>query len=365
MARNMSYSNTEIVDMIRILGECNGNGCAAARRYEEKFPNRQHPDRRTFFAVDRRARETGSLSDDRAGKCGRHRTALVPEVEEEILDIVSERPESSVRKIASQVGVSHFSVWKTLKEQSLVPFHIQTVQALELQDYGSRMEFCNWLLRKNARNVSFVNAILSTDEASFNRNGITNHHNDHIWSEENPNAKRESHFQRNFSVNVWAGIVDNHLIGPVFFPNRLNGAAYLHFLENELPEQLEIVNLHIRQNMWYLQDGAPPHYSLQVRQCLSRRFPGRWIGRGADAPISWPARSPDLNPIDFCFWGVMKDKVYSVPIESVEHLRQRIQQSAEEFRNIPGVFQNVRFSLLKRARYCIQENGNHFEHILK
>jgi hypothetical protein len=25
----------------------------------------------------------------------------------------------------------------------------------------------------------------------------------------------------------------------------------------------------------------------------------------------WPARSPDLNPCDFFFWGCVKDKVYN------------------------------------------------------
>ncbi|KAJ8962740.1 hypothetical protein NQ318_001138, partial [Aromia moschata] len=36
----------------------------------------------------------------------------------------------------------------------------------------------------------------------------------------------------------------------------------------------------------------------------------RWIGRGNDAPISWPPRSPDLNPCDFFIWGDLKQKVY-------------------------------------------------------
>ncbi|KAJ8894315.1 hypothetical protein PR048_006935 [Dryococelus australis] len=38
-------------------------------------------------------------------------------------------------------------------------------------------------------------------------------------------------------------------------------------------------------------------------------YPRRWIGRGGLVP--WPARSPDLSPSDFFFWGCLKRRVYS------------------------------------------------------
>ncbi|KAJ8874158.1 hypothetical protein PR048_025000 [Dryococelus australis] len=40
----------------------------------------------------------------------------------------------------------------------------------------------------------------------------------------------------------------------------------------------------------------------------SYRFMFRWIGRGD--PVPWPARSPDLSPLDCFFWCCLKDKVY-------------------------------------------------------
>lgn len=51
------------------------------------------------------------------------------------------------------------------------------------------------------------------------------------------------------------------------------------------------------ENLFFQQDGAPPHYAMPVRNWLNERFPGKWIGRrGA---IEWPPRSPDLTPLDF------------------------------------------------------------------
>jgi hypothetical protein len=50
-----------------------------------------------------------------------------------------------------------------------------------------------------------------------------------------------------------------------------------------------------------MQDGAPPHFALDVRDWLDRRFSGRWLCRRG--PHEWPARSPDLTPCDFFLWG--------------------------------------------------------------
>jgi hypothetical protein len=54
----------------------------------------------------------------------------------------------------------------------------------------------------------------------------------------------------------------------------------------------------------FFRNGAPPHYVLGVRTYLDEQFPGRWIGRRG--PTEWPARSPDLSPLDFYLWGHLK-----------------------------------------------------------
>ncbi|EZA62612.1 hypothetical protein X777_10243, partial [Ooceraea biroi] len=49
------------------------------------------------------------------------------------------------------------------------------------------------------------------------------------------------------------------------------------------------------------------------RNILNESFPDRWIGRGGR--ISWPARSPDLTPLDFFLWGHLKNEVYrDIPV---------------------------------------------------
>ena len=51
----------------------------------------------------------------------------------------------------------------------------------------------------------------------------------------------EINFQRRFSINVWCGMIDDILTGPVILDDRMKGQNYLDFLQNELQKQLEDV----------------------------------------------------------------------------------------------------------------------------
>lgn len=205
---------------------------------------------------------------------------------------------------------------------------------------------------------------LFTDEAEFTRDGINNFHNQHFWALENPHEIIESRHQQKFSLNVWGGIVANCLIGPVFLPPRLDSETYHRFLTRTLPPLLEDIPIGVRRRMWFMHDGAPAHFSRLARNWLSQpnNYGNHWIGRGG--PVPWPARSPDLNPLDFFFWGYCKTLVYSQPINSVEVLRQRIIDAFEAIRNMEYIFLRVNRSMYRRVEACIMTNGGHFEQLL-
>ena len=57
-----------------------------------------------------------------------------------------------------------------------------------------------------------------------------------------------------------------------------------------------------KDESYFQQDGAPPHYHRDVRAHLDVAFPDTWIGRRGT--IEYPARSPDLKPMDFFFVGI-------------------------------------------------------------
>lgn len=130
--------------------------------------------------------------------------------------------------------------------------------------------------------AQLVSKILWMDEAQFTRAGVFNSKNQHQWQIDNPKATWESSYQHEFSVNMWAGMLNNQLIGPIEIPHRLNSANYLEFLRNlEFLDFFEDIPIETIRTMWIQHDGAPAHYGVIVRDYLNQRFPARWIGRGS------------------------------------------------------------------------------------
>jgi len=356
----VNYSNAEMAEMHFVYGVADGNAELARRIYHERYPNRDLPDSRTFSNVHRRLVETGSVRKGTSE--GRPQNVRTPEIEEAVLHEVEEHPETSTRKIARNLNICHQIVWRILVDYLLYPYHILRVQALLPRDFLKRLTFCQWYLHNVELNPQFERQILFTDEANFSRNAIQNFHNNHLWADENPHAIKETHFQHQFSVNVWAGIIGDNYIGPFFLPGRLDGQSYYNFLRDQLPLLLEDVPLAIRNQMWYMHDGAPAHFSVMVRNYLQTVFPNRCIGRGGN--VQWPPRSPDLNSLDFFLWGHLKTLVYTSPINTVEELRERIVAACDGIQNTPRIFERVRNSMRRRAEACRLSEGGHFQQFL-
>ena len=129
----------------------------------------------------------------------------------------------------------------------------------------------------------------------------------------------------------------------MFLPQRLNAANYKHFLQHDLPEQLDDIPLAVVARIHYMHDGAPAHFSLRAQRHLNECFPGRWIGR--EGPIPWPVCSLDLNPLDFHLWGHLKAQVYTRPVPDLDVLWQRIEVAFHQIRAMLGLFGRVRQSM--------------------
>jgi hypothetical protein len=114
--------------------------------------------------------------------------------------------------------------------------------------------------------------------------------------------------------------------------------------------------------MYFWHDGAPPHSSHEVRNFLNYPFPGRWIGRGG--PHNWPARSPDLSPLDYYVWGWMKELVYSVKVVTRDELLSRILDAADRIRNSERKLQRAIRAVHNRAAACVAAGGGIFENQL-
>nr|CAH7742449.1 unnamed protein product [Callosobruchus chinensis] len=189
------------------------------------------------------------------------------------------------------MNTSNASVWRVLYEQQLYTCYFKKAQGLTAADYQPSVQFFQWLFQQIATQSNFLRYGVWTDEASSTRAGIFNSRNGYVWDEENPHAIFPRKHQQRWSVNVWAGIVSDYLIGPYLLPERLTGPIYRRFLEEILPELLGNVPINARQQMWFQHDGAPAHFAVPVREDLAQRFGHHWIARGG--AVSWPPRSAD------------------------------------------------------------------------
>lgn len=353
-----AFSSQELTDIVLMYGECHYSVAAIRRLCEQRFPNRRQPSNRTVLQSVQRLRDTGSVRPTYEGR-GRDRPAHIQQAEEEILDLIAENPTASTYDLARDVGVSQTTANNILRAHLLHPYHVQRVQQLTDNDWEPRRALCAWFRRKEAQQPDFAASVLFTDECCFTRDGILNYHNTHYWCNANPHVIRQSRFQWRFSVNVWCGIFGDTLLGPIVLPQRLNGPAYLQFLETTLPDLLEDIPLLTRAHMWFMHDGAPPHIAVPVRNWLDTTFPRHWIGRSG--PVRWPARSPDLNPLDFFVWGHLKTIVYRTEIADEADLQQRIFAAAETIRNRPGTLTHVRDNFRRRLEACLRADGSHFQ----
>lgn len=353
------FTIAEMVNMIFILGECSRNCLLASRVYAVRYPDAERkPRSEAFERVMQRFLDTGNVVYNKRKVINR---AITNEGNElRVLLAVQENPTVSHAGIFEETDIRRTSVSRILHKYKYHPYHIELHQELFENDYLRRITFCNWMVNKIRELPNFLSNVMFSDEATFKNNGIVNRHNMHYYSTENPHWVRTIDNQNRWSINVWGAILGPYIIGPHFFEERLTGEVYLNFLRNELPVLLQQVDEATRQNFWLQHDGAPPHFQEHVRIFLNNWKENKWIGRGG--PVAWPARSPDLTPLDFYLWGYVKDDVFSIAPTNRENMKGRIR---EAFRNVRiATLQAVQQNFVRRLHLCIQQEGRTFEHLL-
>lgn len=361
----MRLTETQRIEILIMLG------CGEKTRthnevrimFNNKYPNREPVSQSTISRIEAKWRETGTVKD--LGKPGR--PGVPNDKKLDILVSLTENPNLLTTQLGLDNTVHRSTVTKFLKKEKWHPYKIQLLQELIEDDPDRRNEFCQTMTERTDNNPRLVKQICFSDEATFCLNGEVNRHNFRYWAPANPHWFRESHSQYNEKVNVWAGIINNRVIGPYFFEGSLTGERYHDFLATDLIPAL--ATLYPDENMpdmpnqalWFQQDGAPPHYAAIVRRFLDDVFPNRWIGRRG--PIEWPPRSPDLNPLDYFLWGYVKNVVYKDKPRTLDILKDRIRNV---IRNIsPETVENVQQEFIDRLGYCRAVNGGHFQHLIK
>ena len=252
-----------------VYGMANCSGWEAFQMYHEKYPSRKIPSHSFFATSHWRLCETGSL-DMHKPDAGYQRISWTVDVEERVVQALKRNPSTNIWVVFREIHIPQTTVWHIVHGEELYAYHLQRVQALQPGDYSSRMDFAWWYLQEKAADWHFAVSILFTDEAAFSLDSVMNYHNLHKWTDENAHVTHLHTAQWKFSVNVWAGIVGDCLLGPYIISERLNGSMYLTFLQEVLPKMLNYVPMPIRQCIQFQHDIAPACFSTGVRAHLQQ-----------------------------------------------------------------------------------------------
>ena len=79
-------------------------------------------------------------------------------------------------------------------------------------------------------------------------------------------------------------------------------------------------------------------------------------------PDVWPANSPDLNPVDYRIWGLIRERIYQTAIRDIGDLKQRLTCVWAELKQ--SVVDKAIEQWPPRLRACIRAKGQHFEQLL-
>jgi len=130
-----------------------------------------------------------------------------------------------------------------------------------------------------------------------------------------------------------------------------------NFLKPEWRKRRRTIN---PLNVWFQQDGAPPHTATATMNVTRMMFPGRLISRFGD--VQWPPRSPDLTACEFFLWGYLKSRVYASKFCTLDDLKDPIRAEISIINE--ELLQRVYSNFLDRFASCYKEDGRHMPDVI-
>ena len=344
--------------MIVCFAETGENIDAASNLYHERYPERRQPFKDIFPRLRHNLITSGQFQKPRPKTYVTNRDKELEEIV--VLGSIENNPKTSTRKLKESTGLARSNVRRTLKKHKYRPFRIRKVHHLRDGDYQRTLDFCQWFLKKCNQVPDFSLNCIWTDETYVSSAGIFNRYNSYTWAQENPHEVVQEINQGRFGFSVWAGICRGRIIGPVIYDDTLTSQRYLEILRQKIEPLIDELPLADLRTVFFQHDGAPPHNAAIVNNFLTANFTNNWIGN--QSPNRWPASSPDLTPMDFHFWGRLKDLILKLPKNTRQELEAAVMQAFATFTPLEII--NAARAVQKRCRLCLNEAGRHFEHYL-
>ena len=227
------------------------------------------------------------------------------------------------------------------------------VQELSDRHVAMRTEKCRKFLQDITEGM--LPNLVFTDKKKFDIQQAVNQKNDRVWASSSTTEERiVTRCQNLQSLMVWAAVTTTRRSPLLFVPTgvKLNSERYISdILEGCL---LHWAEQHFKDEPWTLQqDSAPSHGS---------KFTQSWILGKIPSFISkehWPARSLNLNQLDYSIWSLLEKKVCSTPHQTLESLKAKL---TKEWDTIPQETLHAACdSFPDRLKAVVKNKGSYIE----
>ncbi|GBN12477.1 Transposable element Tc1 transposase [Araneus ventricosus] len=292
--------------------------------------------------------DTGSIER----KPGQGRPRATTAREDRYLSIIARRNRGATVsqlsrdfRAATGTRISRVTVSKRLHETLL--FARRPAVCFPLTSTNRRVRLA-WCREHRDRSMDQWATVLFTDQSRFSLN--TDSRRTFIWREPGtrylPSNVREIDLYGGGGLMVWAGILlDDRTPLHVFERDNVSGVRYrdeilepyVRLFRGAVGPEFNGFNL--------MDDNARPHRALLVDKFLESEDIRR---------MDWPARSPDLNPIEYV-WGEKLE--LATPLRTIQEMKTAL---LNEWDQLPQEMINCLISSMKsRCKAYISVRGDH------
>ena len=248
---------------------------------------------------------------------------------------LSRQPRTSARKLAPFLQLSRTSTRRAIRKLGLTPYQPRSVVEMQERHKKERV-----LLARRHKHDNWSKTIF-LDETDLVVADKRNRQNDRYYARSRGDVPPTPKNPHPIKIHAAAGITSSGASRLYLFSENMDAQLYKHILSSTiLPDARKLLG----NDFQLVQDNDPKHTSKLVTSFLAQK--------GVQV-LKWPAKSPDLNPIEN-MWSVLESKIMENPPTSRADLEKKARKALRE---IPASMLKKTVESLPRQLQAVIDQG--------